>query len=669
LTNVWYISQSPASLISQARLNDAGVYHDNETWILYDKITKQNIGYAPRWCFNFPVKLFNRSTRPFIHYNDASKSQLAVDLAYYDAETYEMIDSTSNALLTATAPSLTLWHKRLGHLNYHELRSYLQHAKIKFLDDWGESVCDSCERAKATKIYNRAPQERAKRAYEYIHTDLVGPITPMGFQSERYFVTCTDDFSRESEIYTCREKKEWLSHLQSYYSYTQTRTNLAKPIEKIRTDFGTELRSLKSDEWMLTKGIIFEPAAPYSQEQNGVAERTGRTLLDMARATILEGNIPDCLWPEVILAMGHTKNCRPTSALNGLSPYEKRHGKSPKISHLRVLGSTVYVFIHEDERSSKSAKFEARAQKGMLVGYDGHTIYRVYLENPERIIRVKDLRVVEDTVAKPSTLLPTWNALIVPAEDKGGKPILGETTSTAPILSPDQAQEAVAEPTRLSTAQAYSKRVNIKSIIPSNGELQNPHARRILTQTRENPAQTRENANSTRDPGVSARDERARRRARANGEANSTEALIVQLTKCLEEWDVSPSSNVTSIISSANLEDDINLRDLLRDDYIDPFILLAQKIEHLQLFALSSEVEVLEPDTYERAMMSTEAAQWSAAMEDEVDSLMENQTWELVPRSSIKGKPLGGKWVYRLKRDENNCITRFKARWVVKGYL
>lgn len=90
--------------------------------------------------------------------------------------------------------------------------------------------------------------------------------------------------------------------------------------------------------------------------------------MDITHATILDGNIDDDLWPELILAMTQVKNVRPTEALGGNSSHKAHFNRSPDISHLRVLGSTVYVFIHEEERNLKSQKFEARALKGTLVG-------------------------------------------------------------------------------------------------------------------------------------------------------------------------------------------------------------------------------------------------------------------------------------------------------------
>ena len=119
-------------------------------------------------------------------------------------------------------------------------------------------------------------------------------------------------------MFTAINKHEWFSHLQTYYSLAQNKTQATKPIETIRNDFGTELRSKKCDDWLLSEGITYEPSAPYSQEQNGVSERTGRTILDMTRSAIIGGDIPDYLWPEIALAMVHVKNIRPTSALSVL---------------------------------------------------------------------------------------------------------------------------------------------------------------------------------------------------------------------------------------------------------------------------------------------------------------------------------------------------------------
>ena len=54
-------------------------------------------------------------------------------------------------------------------------------------------------------------------------------------------------------------------------------------------------------------------------------------------------------------------------------------------------------------------------------------------------------------------------------------------------------------------------------------------------------------------------------------------------------------------------------------------------------------------------------------MDDEMISIMKNETWKLVspPKDC---KPIGLKWVFKIKRDQNNQIQKYKARLVVKGY-
>ena len=71
---------------------------------------------------------------------------------------------------------------------------------------------------------------------------------------------------------------------------------------------------------------------------------------------ILASNIPDFLWPNVLLIAIYIKNRRPTKALGGMSPYEKLKGKPPLVYYLWALGSTVYSLIAKEDRV-KSARF------------------------------------------------------------------------------------------------------------------------------------------------------------------------------------------------------------------------------------------------------------------------------------------------------------------------
>ena len=72
-----------------------------------------------------------------------------------------------------------------------------------------------------------------------------------------------------------------------------------------------------------------------------------------------------------------------------------------------------------------------------------------------------------------------------------------------------------------------------------------------------------------------------------------------------------------------------------------------------------------------KAISGPEADQWKTAMAEELQSLDRNKTWRLVKRAQLHRhtKVLGGKWVFKKKTNLTGKVVRYKARWVVKGYL
>lgn len=70
-------------------------------------------------------------------------------------------------------------------------------------------------------------------------------------------------------------------------------------------------------------------------------------------------------------------------------------------------------------------------------------------------------------------------------------------------------------------------------------------------------------------------------------------------------------------------------------------------------------------------MQGPNAAKLAKAIEEELDQLRKNETWELLHKTDVKPdyRALVGKWVYKIKHNVDGKIACFKARWVVKGYL
>jgi len=85
-------------------------------------------------------------------------------------------------------------------------------------------------------------------------------------------------------------------------------------------------------------GIIHQRSCPYTPQQNGVAERKHRHLLEVTRALRFQGKIPLKYWGHCVLAAAYLINRVPSSVLNYQSPYERLYGSKPRLTHLRTIG-------------------------------------------------------------------------------------------------------------------------------------------------------------------------------------------------------------------------------------------------------------------------------------------------------------------------------------------
>ncbi|GKB53596.1 ribonuclease H-like domain-containing protein [Tanacetum coccineum] len=94
-----------------------------------------------------------------------------------------------------------------------------------------------------------------------------------------------------------------------------------KRIKVIRSDNGTEFINNKMEKILKEKGIIHQTSCAYTPQQNGIAERKHRHLLNVARSLLFQGNIPLCFWTDCILTATYLINRLPSSVLAGRSPF------------------------------------------------------------------------------------------------------------------------------------------------------------------------------------------------------------------------------------------------------------------------------------------------------------------------------------------------------------
>jgi len=106
-----------------------------------------------------------------------------------------------------------------------------------------------------------------------------------------------------------------------------------------------------------------------------------------------------------------------------MSPYKKLKGKPPLVYYLKALGSTVYSLIAEEDRV-KLARFALWAKKGILISYNGKTIYYVWLLDKQKIKRLKDIEIYKGDIS-----LKTATIFIEESIDSSNKQGREDTTT------------------------------------------------------------------------------------------------------------------------------------------------------------------------------------------------------------------------------------------------
>jgi len=135
------------------------------------------------------------------------------------------------------------------------------------------------------------------------------------------------------------------------------------------------------EEFCKEAGIHHEGTAPFTPEQNGVAERANRTICEQIRAILADTTLPKELWAELACAVAHLKNRSPTSALRGMTPYEALYSEKSDGSYLVAVSAKAFVHVPK----KKTKKLDPRNFEEIMVGYGGFHQYRIRIPGTNKI--------------------------------------------------------------------------------------------------------------------------------------------------------------------------------------------------------------------------------------------------------------------------------------------
>ncbi|CAK9800955.1 Retrovirus-related Pol polyprotein from transposon TNT 1-94 [Anthophora plagiata] len=301
----------------------------------------------------------------------------------------------STALASQDNDEILEWHRRLGHLNETDLRKLKEKDMVRGLTLSQKDrlpTCEICiENKQSATPFPKVSNRRSKELVHRIHSDLCGPMRVKSVGGAAYFATFIDDASRWVKVCILKSKDEVKNAFKAYKALVENQTT--RKIKILRTDNGLEYCGKEFTKYLEECGIKREQTASYSPQQNGVAERMNRTLLEMARCMLADSQLPTKFWAEAVVTAAYIRNRCPSKSLDHATPFELWVGRKPSVRHLIPFGRVGYVL----NKKPGKGKFEPRSEKCIFLGYsDDSKTYRMWSVKTEKVRKSRDVKFVVD---------------------------------------------------------------------------------------------------------------------------------------------------------------------------------------------------------------------------------------------------------------------------------
>ncbi|GJY71310.1 putative ribonuclease H-like domain-containing protein [Tanacetum coccineum] len=268
----------------------------------------------------------------------------------------------------ASSDEAVKWHRRMGHVNYKNMNKLVKDNLVRGLPPKlfkNDHTCVACCKGKQHKATYKAitAVSSISEPLQLLHMDLFGPTSIRSIDHKYYCLVITDDYSRFCWVFFLETKDETYPILKDFISLVENQLN--KKVKAIRCDNGTEFKNAKLIELCGEKGIKRDYSNARTPQQNGVAERKNRTLIEAARTMLADSKLPTMFWTEAVSTACYVLNRVLITNPHNKTPYALLTGKTPSISHFKPFGCHVTILNTSDHLG----KFDGKADEGYLVGY------------------------------------------------------------------------------------------------------------------------------------------------------------------------------------------------------------------------------------------------------------------------------------------------------------
>jgi Reverse transcriptase (RNA-dependent DNA polymerase)/GAG-pre-integrase domain len=514
---------------------------------------------------------------------------------------------------------IDIFHRRLGHISKQAIKDMVRDKTVTGMDlsEACETVdCHDCAVGKQTRKSFKGRLKTAEAGGDVIHSDVCRPLENTSWGGSRYFVSFIDEYTRTVKVALIAKKSRVTTEFERFQAHFEKENKSV--IRRVHSDRGGVYQGLS--KYLDRVGIKMKMTAAYCPEANRIAERMNRILLERVRAMLGVANLSKRFWGEALQYAVYVHNRIPTTTKEFWgTPYARLTGRVPSLEEFRIFGCRAYVHIPRQKRR----KLDNRSWHGIFVGIGGYDTDRVYDPSTSKVEIVRNVH---------------FNETIFPGRELDGSDP-NEVVSTGDDDMPELVE--------IDTDSADSD--------PGADDDEDPDQAENETEDENDDAYEEDTSNSSKGDGDD-----------ADYHQDDEKEDDLNMTSSEEgDSDLPRFDN----IGDAAYDGDDNA-DEEDDASVEPRYPRWQR-RQARVWSMTSAVaerEASDTPTVQEALKSGQRADWVSAIQEELTSLEDKRTWDLIdlPHGA---RALPNKMVLRVKRNEDGSIERYKAHLNFLGNL
>nr|GEU82580.1 putative ribonuclease H-like domain-containing protein [Tanacetum cinerariifolium] len=261
------------------------------------------------------------------------------------------------------------WHRRMGHVNYKNMNRLVKGNLVRVLPPKlfkNDHTCVACCKGKQHKASYKAINavSSISEPLQLLHMDLFGSTSIRSIDHKYFCLVITDDYSRFCWVFFLEHKHETYPILKDFINLVENQLNKKR-----------------------------EYSNPRTLQQNRVAERKNKTLIEAAKTMLADSKLPTMFWTEAVRTACYVLNRVSVTSPHNKTPYALLTGHIHSVSHFKPFGCHVTILNISDHLG----KFDGKADEGYIVGYSAsNKAYRVYNMPNKRVEESMNLRFLKE---------------------------------------------------------------------------------------------------------------------------------------------------------------------------------------------------------------------------------------------------------------------------------